>query len=85
LTVLVCEDHVTSLVTWTQMSLTLNPLHYSPVDGGVLGPPFPVVHDPGTIVVGDQAYHCLLPFWLLQMWPIFPGNYRTVVDSSQRT
>ena len=51
----------------------LDPLHYSPVDvnGGVIGPPFPIVHNQllclahigGVVVVlliivGDQAYHC---------------------------
>ena len=45
---------------------TLDPLHYSPVDvnGGVFGPPFPVVHDQvlclahilGEVVV--LASHC---------------------------
>ena len=54
---------------------TLDPIHYSPVDvnGGLFGPPFPVVHDqllcpphiegevvvlaPHCQVVGDQDYH----------------------------
>jgi hypothetical protein len=45
-TVLVCVDHVKSLVMWTQRNMR-NPLYFSPVDvnGGVLSPPFPVVHD----------------------------------------
>ena len=47
ITILVCLDHDSLLVMWTPRNLTLNLLHYSPVDenGGVFGPPFPVVHD----------------------------------------
>ena len=44
-TVLVCFDHVSLLDTKELEALNL--LHYSPIDenGGVLGPPFPVVHN----------------------------------------
>ena len=37
---LVFVDHVD-----TKELEALNTLHYSPVDGGVLSPPFPVVHN----------------------------------------
>ena len=35
----------------------LDPLHYSPVDvdGGVLGPPFPVVHDQLFCLADDEG------------------------------
>ena len=41
-----CLDIDRSLMMWTQKNLKFS-LHYSPVDvnGGVLGPSFPVVHD----------------------------------------
>jgi ribulose-5-phosphate 4-epimerase/fuculose-1-phosphate aldolase len=49
-TVSVCLDHDSFLVMWTPRNLELEALdllHYIPVDGnrGVLGPPFPIVHD----------------------------------------
>ena len=45
---LVCVDHDKSLVMLDTEELeALDPLHYSPVDvnRGLLGPPFPIVHD----------------------------------------
>ena len=46
-TVFVCLDHVSLLVMWTPRNLKLNLLYYSPFDenGGVLGAPFPAVHN----------------------------------------
>ena len=47
-TVLVCLEHSSLLLMWTPRNFeVLNLLHYSPIDenGGVLGPPFPVVHN----------------------------------------
>ena len=48
MTVLVCLDHDSLLVMWTpRIFEALNLLHYNPVDenGGVLGLPFPVIHN----------------------------------------
>ena len=46
-TVLVGLDHDSWFVMWTPRNFTLDQLHYSPVDvnGGLFGPPFPVVND----------------------------------------
>jgi hypothetical protein len=44
----VCLDRVSLLVMWTQRNLKLSTCsNYTPVvvHGGVLGPPYPVVHD----------------------------------------
>ena len=46
MTVLVCLDHDCGYVDTKELE-TLDPLHYNPVDvnGGMFGPPFPVVHN----------------------------------------
>ena len=64
-TVLVCFHHDSLLVMWTPRN-PLNPLHYSPVDvnGGLFGPPFPVLHDQLICLVHTEgevvvlAPHC---------------------------